>query len=43
VVNKLEEYKPQEATAVATVLLLASFAMLAVINWLERRSRRWDA
>ena len=43
VVNKLEEYKPQEATAVATVLLLASFVMLGVINWLERRSRRWDA
>lgn len=42
VVNKLEEYKPQEATAVATVLLLASFAMLGIINWLERRSRRWD-
>jgi ABC-type sulfate transport system permease component len=31
-----------EATAVATVLLGASFVMLAVINWLERWSRRWD-
>ena len=42
VVNKLEEFKYTEATAVATVLLAASFSMLVVINWLERRSRRWD-
>lgn len=42
VVNKLEEFKYVEATAVATVLLAGSFTMLVVINWLERRSRRWD-
>jgi sulfate transport system permease protein len=42
VVNKLEEFKYVEATAVATVLLLASFAMLGVVNLLERWSRRWD-
>ncbi len=42
IVNKLEEFKYVEATAVATVLLFASFVMLAVINWLERWSRRWD-
>ncbi len=42
VVNKLEEYKPHEATAVATILLLASFAMLGVVNLLERWCRRWD-
>lgn len=42
VVNKLEEFKYVEATAVATVLLGASFLMLAVINRLERWSRRWD-
>ena len=43
VVNKLEEFKEAEATAVATVLLVASFAMLAVVNLLERWSRRWDS
>jgi sulfate transport system permease protein len=43
VVNKLEEFRYAEATAVATVLLTASFAMLAVINRLERWSRRWDS
>lgn len=43
VVNKLEEFQYAEATAVATVLLTASFAMLAVINRLERWSRRWDS
>jgi sulfate transport system permease protein len=42
IVNKLEEYKPAEATAVATVLLTASFFMLGVVNLLERWSRRWD-
>ena len=38
IVQKLEEFKYAEATAVAVVLLLASFAMLIVINTLERRS-----
>lgn len=42
VVNKLEEFKDAEATAVATVLLAASFVMLVLINLLERWSRRWD-
>jgi sulfate transport system permease protein len=42
VVKRLEEFKYAEATAVAVVLLAASFAMLAVINRLERWSRRWD-
>jgi sulfate transport system permease protein len=42
VVSKLEQFKPHEATAVATVLLLASFGMLGVVNLLERWSRRWD-
>lgn len=42
VVNRLEEFRYAEATAVATVLLTASFAMLIVINLLERWSRRWD-
>ena len=42
VVNKLEEFKYVEATAVAAVLLLASFALLLVVNVLERWTRRWD-
>ena len=42
VVNRLEEFRYAEATAVATVLLAASFAALIVINLVERRSRRWD-
>ena len=40
IVQKLEEAdKYAEATAVAVVLLIASFAMLGVINMLERRSQ----
>lgn len=40
IVKKLEEAdKYAEATAVAIVLLVASFAMLAVINALERRTQ----
>jgi ABC-type sulfate transport system permease component len=40
IVQKLEEAdKYAEATAVAVVLLIVSFAMLAVINTLERRTQ----
>jgi sulfate transport system permease protein len=42
VVNRLEEFKYAEATAVATVLLGSSFVLLFVINRLEQWSRRWD-
>jgi len=45
IVSRLEEGRPnsyKEATAIATVLLVASFLMLVVINRLEARSRRWD-
>ena len=38
IVHKLEEYKYAEATAVAIVLLIASFLMLIIINTLERRT-----
>ena len=38
IVQKLEAFKYAEATAVAIVLLIASFAMLIVINTLERRT-----
>jgi len=43
IVSRLEEPRPnsyKEATAIATVLLAASFLMLVVINRLEARSRR---
>lgn len=39
IVQKLEEFKYAEATAVAVVLLIASFSMLIVINALERRTQ----
>jgi sulfate transport system permease protein len=40
IVNQLEEYHYAEATAIALVLLAGSFTTLAVINSLERWSRR---
>ena len=46
IVSRLEEGgQPNsytEATAIATVLLAASFLMLVLINRLEARSRKWD-
>lgn len=41
IITKLEQYDYQGATAVATVMLVASFAMLLVINLLQRWSRRY--
>jgi sulfate/thiosulfate transport system permease protein len=45
IVSRLEEGRPnsyREATAIATVLLCASFLMLVVINRLEAMSRKWS-
>jgi sulfate/thiosulfate transport system permease protein len=42
IVARLEEFAYSEATAIAIVLLLASFGMLVFINLLERRSRRHE-
>lgn len=45
IVSRLEEGRPnsyREATAIATVLLAASFLMLVAINRLEARSRKWS-
>jgi sulfate transport system permease protein len=45
IVSRLEEGRPnsyKEATAIATVLLAASFLMLVLINRLEARSRKWN-
>lgn len=41
VLVRLEEYAYAEAAAVATVLLGFSFALLAAINYLEHRSKRY--
>ncbi|NOU30179.1 MAG: sulfate ABC transporter permease subunit CysT [Polyangiaceae bacterium] len=42
VVARLEEFAYAEATAIAVVLLVASFALLVAINLLERWSRRHE-
>jgi sulfate/thiosulfate transport system permease protein len=42
-VARLEEFAYGEATAIAVVLLVISFAMLVVINTLERWTRRSEA
>ena len=36
IVIRLEEFRYADATAIAVVMLLASFALLLVINWLQR-------
>jgi sulfate transport system permease protein len=43
IVARLEEFKYAEATAIAVVLLMISFAMLVSINLLERWSKRFYA
>lgn len=43
IVARLEEFAYAEATAIAVVLLVFSFLLLAVINLLERWSKRHDA
>lgn len=40
IVARLEEFAYREAAAIAVVLLTVSFALLALINVLERRSKR---
>ena len=39
IITKLEQYDYAGATAIATVMLLASFVLLLLINWLQWRSR----
>jgi len=41
IVTKLEQYDYAGATAVASAMLVASFALLLGINWLQARSRRY--
>ncbi len=40
---RLEEYDYEAAAAIASVLLLAAFLMLAVTNWLQARALRYTA
>ena len=42
IIAKLDQYKYEEAAAIASVLLAFSFLTLIVINLLERWSRRFD-
>jgi sulfate transport system permease protein len=42
IVMRLEEFDYAGAMALAVVLLVISFALLAVINWLERWSSRYE-
>jgi sulfate transport system permease protein len=43
IVTKLEQYDYAGATAIAAVMLLASFGMLLLVNLLERWARRAEA
>ncbi len=40
---RLEEYDYQAAAAIASVLLITAFVMLAVTNWLQARALRYTA
>lgn len=42
IITKLEQYDYRGAAAVATIMMLASFAMLLVINLLQKWSRRYS-
>lgn len=42
IVDRLEQYDYAEATAIAVVLLVISFGMLVVINYLQHWSKRYD-
>ena len=43
IVARLEEFAYGEATAIAVVLLTLSFGLLALVNFLERWSKRYAA
>lgn len=40
IVTKLEQYEYAQATAIALVMLLLSFALLLLVNWLQKWSRK---
>lgn len=41
IITKLEQFDYRGATAIACVMLLASFLMLLIINLLQKWSRRY--
>jgi sulfate transport system permease protein len=41
IITKLEQYDYRGATAIAVVMLVASFALLLLINLLQKWSRRY--
>jgi sulfate/thiosulfate transport system permease protein len=41
IVERLEEFATADATAIAVMLISMSLVSLALVNWLERRSRRY--
>jgi sulfate transport system permease protein len=41
IITKLEQFDYQGATAIACVMLLASFLMLLIVNLLQKWSRRY--
>ncbi len=41
IVSKLDQYKYDDATAIATVVLVMSFLLLLAVNLLQRWTRRW--
>jgi sulfate/thiosulfate transport system permease protein len=43
IITKLEQYDYQGATAIAVVMLVASFCLLFLINLLQKWSRRYHA
>jgi sulfate transport system permease protein len=43
IIIKLEQFDYAGATAIATVILVAGFLMLFVINWLQRWNKRLGA
>jgi len=43
IVSKLDQYKYDDATAIATVVLVMSFLLLLAVNLLQRWTRRWTS
>jgi sulfate transport system permease protein len=41
IITKLEQYDYRGATAIAVVMLVASFVLLLIINLLQKWSRRY--
>jgi sulfate transport system permease protein len=41
IITKLEQYDYAGATAIGLVMLLVSFTLLLVINWLQERAGRY--